>query len=193
MSSVALSRWSTDGAAALDQLVVAHRAVGGLGPGRRHATREINHAYAVMLASQFQRFCRDLHSEAVEHLAEAVAPSPLRDVLRKNLLNNRQLDNKNAQPGSLGSDFNRLGFEFAAEIGARDRKNVARLRRLDELNCWRNAIAHQNIVGAKKLAPPPPLHLRHIGRWRLACHALARSMDAVVRKQIHTLVGRPPW
>jgi hypothetical protein len=146
-----------------------------------------------MIASQFQRFCRDLHSEAVESLAKAAAPASLEEILRKNLLMNRQLDIKNAQPSSLGSDFNRLGFELTAELGVRDSRNVERLKRLEELNSWRNAIAHQNVVGAKKLAPPPPLHLRHVRRWRTACDALAGSMDAVVGDQVQAVVGTRPW
>ena len=61
-----------------------------------------------MLASKFQLFCRDLHTEAVERMANAASPAPLQHVLRESLLGNRQLDSKNAQPGSLGSDFKRL-------------------------------------------------------------------------------------
>lgn len=195
MPSVALTRWRTEGVEALDQLVAAHRAVRGVHRGRRHATRELNHAYAVLLASQFQHFCRNLHSEAVESLANGVAPASLGGILRKNLLNSRQLDNKNAQPGSLGSDFNRLGFDFTADIGGRDPKNVMRLKRLNELNNWRNAIAHQDFAGTKtkSLAPSPPLHLEHVRRWRKACDALARSMDAVVGDQVLAVVGVRPW
>src|SRR5262245_49179539 len=112
MPSIALARWRTDGVAALDQLVSAHRAVGGLGPGRRHATREINHAYCVMLASQFQRFCRDLHSEAVQHLVVAVVPTTAAEILRARLLEGRKLDMGNANPSTLGSDFGRFKLGF---------------------------------------------------------------------------------
>lgn len=53
---------------ALGEIAAAHTAVGGQGSGRRYATQEINHAYAVLLSSQFQRFCRDLHTEAAAHV-----------------------------------------------------------------------------------------------------------------------------
>ena len=76
MPSVALKYWQNQGQAALDEIVAAHTAVGGLRRGRRYATEQINYAYAVLLCSQFQRFCRDLHTEAVECLVSAVMPVP---------------------------------------------------------------------------------------------------------------------
>src|SRR4028119_882755 len=60
----------------LDQIAAAH-AAGDAAPGRRYATQQINRAYRVLLAAQFQGFCRDLHSEAVDHL---IAPMPAGDV-----------------------------------------------------------------------------------------------------------------
>lgn len=193
MPSPAYRRWSTDGAAALDHLVSAHGALAGLRPVRRAATRELNHAYTVMLASKFQLFCRDLHSEAVERLTDAATPTALRLIFRESLLGNRQLDSKNAQPGSLGSDFKRLGLELWDQLGMMDRRNIARRKRLEELNAWRNAIAHQTFTRARLLAPAPPLRLRHVRTWRTACDALARSMDAVVGDHIRAVVGAAPW
>lgn len=83
MPSPAFRRWSTDGAAALDHLVSAHGALAGLRPARRAAIRELNQAYTVMLASKFQLFCRDLHSEAVERLTDAATPGALRPIFRE--------------------------------------------------------------------------------------------------------------
>lgn len=160
-------------------------------PVRRAATRELNQAYTVMLASKFQLFCRDLHSEAVERLTNAAIPGALRPIFRESLLGNRQLDSKNAQPGSLGSDFKRLGIELWDQLGTRDRRNIARGKRLEELNAWRNAIAHQTFTRARPLASP--LQLRHVRTWRTACDALARSMDAVVADHIRAVVGAAPW
>ena len=76
MASRALHRWQTEAQRSLDEIEQAHRAVGGAGPGRRYATQQINQAYVVMVSSQFQRFCRDLHSEAVDHLTADPGPNP---------------------------------------------------------------------------------------------------------------------
>jgi len=56
------------GTKALDELESAQTSVGGTGPDRRYATQQINQAYAVLVASQFQGFCRDLHTECVARL-----------------------------------------------------------------------------------------------------------------------------
>ena len=109
MPSTSYRRWRTMRARALDAIEQAHAAIGGKGPGRRYATEQINHAYAVLLASQFQGFCRDLHSEALDHVLAVLAPPPqLRIFLRNELTRGRQLDQRNAQPSSLGADFGRF-------------------------------------------------------------------------------------
>ena len=76
MASTAYRRWSTVRARALDEMARAHVALGGTGPGRRYATQQVNQAYAVLLASQFQGFCRELHSECVTHVLQVIAPPP---------------------------------------------------------------------------------------------------------------------
>ena len=63
MSSAALQRWSASRAANLAELLAAHHQVAGRGPGRRYATRQLNYAPIVRLASEFQGFDRDLHDE----------------------------------------------------------------------------------------------------------------------------------
>ena len=68
MPSYSLNRWSSERSEALDEIENAHLSVGGTARGRRYATQQINHAYATLLSAQFQGFCRDLHSECVEHI-----------------------------------------------------------------------------------------------------------------------------
>ena len=74
MPSKALGYWEKESASELDELENAHVKVGGKGPGRKYLTRQINHAYLVAKAARFQRFCRDLHSEAAQRLSDAVEP-----------------------------------------------------------------------------------------------------------------------
>jgi hypothetical protein len=66
----------------------------------------------MLLASQFQGFCRDLHSECVDHFLAAIAPAALRSLVRAEFTRGRHLDRGNAQPSSLGADFGRLGIDL---------------------------------------------------------------------------------
>jgi hypothetical protein len=52
MASVALTKWRTSSKDELDEIEEAHTAVGGSGRGRRYATLQLNHAYAVLVSSQ---------------------------------------------------------------------------------------------------------------------------------------------
>ena len=190
--SAALQTWLTDANGALDEIAAAHVAVGGGARGRRYATQEINHAYAVLLSSQFQRYCRDLHTESVAHVVNAVAPAALQPVVRARFLEGRKLDRGNPNPGNLGSDFGRLGFSFWTEVNARSPQNQGRKDKLEKLSVWRNAIAHQDL-DPTVLDPPPPLRLGTVKAWRSACSALAREFDKVLGAQLTVLVGQAPW
>lgn len=97
MPSVLLQRWQTTRVRELDEIEEAHRSIGGSGRGRRYATQQINHAYAMLLSSQFQGFCRDLHSESVDYLARATNPVELRAVLRAEFTLHRKLDRRQSE------------------------------------------------------------------------------------------------
>lgn len=113
MPSRSLNRWNNERRQALDQIATAHAAVGGIGPGRRYATQQINQAYAVLLSSQFQGFCRDLHSEAVDHICGPVGAGNIRMfLLRMRLTIGRKLDAGNPNPSNLGSDFGFFDMEL---------------------------------------------------------------------------------
>ena len=72
MSSRSLIRWNAERREALDEIENAHAMVGGTERGRRYATQQINYAYVTLLSSHFQGFCRDLHSECVDHIVALV-------------------------------------------------------------------------------------------------------------------------
>lgn len=192
MASSGLQTWTTQRQAALDEIENAHRSVGGAGRGRRYATQQINHAYAVLLSSQFQGFCRDLHFECVVHLTQNLTPAMLRGPLRTALLQNRSLDRGNPHPGAIGSDFNRLGLTFWDDVHSHDVRTPTRHDRLVELNRWRNAIAHQDFDPAL-LGGSTTLQLKTVQAWRSACRGLAISFDAVLRAHLESATGRNPW
>ena len=177
---------------ALNEISKAHVAVGGSQRGRRYATQQINRSYAVLLASQFQGFCRDLHSECVEHLVKVLSPASLQLIVRDALILNRQLDTKNAQPSSLGADFGRLGTNFWMQVKAHDTRNSSRQEMLVELNAWRNAIVHQDFSDPK-LGGTETLQLKTVRRWRGDCNRLAYSFDESMRQHLHSLTGSLPW
>jgi len=177
MPSQSLLRWNKDACAALDQIQAAHAAVGGNAPGRRFATLQINHAYLVLISSHFQGFCRALHTEAVDYICSQPgtgAPDPRRDILRITLTLNRQLDSKNPSPGHIGSDFGRFNIKFWDRVKAQaPTHNKRRQVQLEQLNTWRNAIAHQDF--AAQSLRPDALTLTMVRQFRTACHLRANS------------------
>lgn len=190
MASRSLDNWERVRCRELDEIDAAHRSIGGTRRGRRFATRQVNYAYTVLLASHFQGFCRDLHSESVEHLTSNITPLALRASCREMFAQARKLDRGNANSGSIGSDYNTLGLAFWDEVKALDKRNSARLARLDQLNKWRNAIAHQDFT---QLRVGPALHLHRVRGWRRTCGRLANSFDQVMRRHLHAIVGVSPW
>jgi hypothetical protein len=202
MPSHSLGKWRTDRVARLDEIENAHRSVGGVLRGRRYATLQINYAYTVLIASQFQGYCRDLHSECVTHLISKVEvpgipPGDLRIVMREYFVPHRKLDSGNAGPGSLGDDFKRFGIDFWVKVKALDTRNVSRLTSLSWLIACRNAIAHQDFRPLKiegRTHPfPVYLTLTEIRKWRKAREKLAVDFDVVMSTHIGALIGTPPW
>lgn len=192
MPSASLTRWQRTRAAELDELETAHRAVGGTGPGRRHGTQQVNQAYAVLLVSHFQGFCRDLHTEVVDFLLGMAHPEAWRPGLRIALTANRALDRGNPHSRAIADDFNRLGVALWDVIDAMDRRNPQRRRRLDELVRWRNAVAHQDF-DPERLGGRTTLTLRMVRSWRSACDALARSFDRAMEAHAAKIAGAAPW
>ena len=125
MPSKSLTRWRGELADALNEIEDAHATVGGTERGRRYATQQINYSYAALLSSHFQGFCRDLHSECIDHIV-ATAPLPLQGFMQREFVWNRSLGKGNPHPGAVGSDFNRLGIDFWASVDALNSRNARR-------------------------------------------------------------------
>ena len=192
MPSRSLQEWRAKRTDELDEIETAHTAIGGSGRGRRYATQQVNHAYVVLLSSQFQGFCRDLHSECVGHLIQIIQSASLQAVLSAEFLLHRTLDRGNPTPSNLGADFNRLGLEFWGEVNQISQINERRQKYLEELNNWRNAIAHHDFDPAK-LGGRKTLTLERIRRFRNACDALATDFDRVMARHLGTVTGSNPW
>jgi hypothetical protein len=192
--SPSLARWRTVGQAEIDELLAAHQAISGLDRGRRAAARQINYALVVQLASQFQRYCRDLHGLCADAVL-AAAQESYRPMLRLALTSARKLDRQNANSGNLGHDFGLFGFRFWAAVDALGPRYPARRRRLDQVNAWRNAIAHQDL---DRLADDPLTagtrpDLPTFRIWRRSLDQLAGGIDRAMSTEVGDITGDLPW
>jgi hypothetical protein len=191
MPSASHARWASSGTVALNEIEAAQRSVGGPKPGRRYATQQINHAYAVLLLSQFQRFCRDLHTESIDFFIPANVSHDWRNLLLSNLKHGRKLDSGNPNPGNIGADFNRFGIVFWKNVQSLNPVNKRHQDSLETLSLWRNAIAHQDFSDPK--LNTSSLRLQQVQLWRRACGSLATAFDRVMFDQIQAVTGLVPW
>jgi hypothetical protein len=191
VSSASIHDWKHQRADKLDQIETAHAALGGALPGRRWATEQLNHAYAVLLCSQFQGFCRDLHSECVDVVVSAAVTPAMQITVYSEFTRDRRLDRGNPTPDAISADFGRLGLDLWRAVLAADRRNLARRRKLDDLVAWRNAVAHQNF--AARALRPDVATLAAIRSWRRSCGALAHSLDSVLGRYLGHVLGASPW
>jgi hypothetical protein len=194
VASAALSAWQGERGERLDELEEIHRRLTGTAPGRRWLTDQLNRSYVVALASQFQGFCRDLHSEAAALVASR-ARRNVRSLFESTLTLDRQLDRGNATAGNLGSDFARFGFDLWPTVYAADAHGSRRREMLDQVMVWRNAIAHDSpltTTGRAVVAGTKPT-LTWGRKWRRGLGALAASLDRVVGNEVAILIGRPAW
>lgn len=171
-----------------------HVQLTGSAPGRRWLTGQLNRSYIVVLASQFQGYCRDLHSEAAVFLA-GLTPSNLAPLIEGSLTLGRYLDRGNPNAGNLGNDFARFGFDFWQAMYGADSRNRRRRERLEQVMIWRNSIAHDARISQdnqQKIEGTNPT-LTWGKCWRRALGALADSADVVARDEIAALVGQEPW
>src|SRR6266542_4444540 len=184
MPSTAYRQWRTVRARALNDSARARDLAAGAAGGRRARNQQIIQSYTVLLASHFQGFCRDLHTECIDPIMRVLAPPPtLELLLRLELTRGRQLDRGNAQPSSLGADFGRLGIRFWNALHAQDPASVAWQQDLELLNEWRNAIAHQDFT-SPTLGGTINLRLVQVRQWRSSCSGLARTIDEVLRRHM---------
>lgn len=195
--STALARWRAERAARLDELLAAHATVGGAGPGRRWWTEQLNRSLVLLLAAEFQGFARELHELGASTFASwaAAGNAALGRVIEARLTEGRQLDRGNAQPGSLGSDFGRLGMDLWPAMAVRNAATACRQVHLDTLNEARNAIAHADEARLTALrGEGSALTLRTFWRWRRSLNGLAGTLDVEVASHLSRLFGRrAPW
>lgn len=154
--------------------------------------QEYIRAYAVLLSSEFQGFCRKLHDECADKLVVSVAPAPLQEVLRLQCQYGRKLEIGNPNSGNLGADFNRFNFDFWAAVQVTDPSHAARRHRLAMLNAWRNAIAHHQ-YDPVELGGTTILTIVQVRDWRTDCDTFAVTFDTVLLNHLQATTGVLPW
>ena len=189
MPSRSLQEWQKRRQTPLRELRDAHRQVGGLRRGRRWATRQINHAYAVVLASQFQGFCRDLHEECVSHCAAALLANSVRLSETVSAASVRWIAGMRYE--TISRDFRRFRTDIWRDGRSLDPQTQMRQNMLEDLNSWRNAIAHDDFTHPAVAGKTMTLH--QVTDYHRACNRLAVTFDAVMRTQLNQLLGSWPW
>jgi hypothetical protein len=177
-------------------------------PLSKLATQQVIDAYIVLLSGVFQLYCRDVYQEALDVLVGHVGLPRLEAALYRNFQWGLELESRNAQPGSLGSDFGRLGMDLWTRLYSIDRRNRGRKAKLDALNVWRNAIAHQNFDFETVSADGPKADRDRAAKagatkrtlsqamdWRAAMSGLAADIDRSVSAHLTWMLRLPaaPW
>jgi hypothetical protein len=195
MASRALGEWQVDASAAFDEIENAHRAVGGVKPGRRFLTQQLNYAYTTLLAARFQGFVRALHTQTVDAIADGAHNAAYRRLLRESLAWGRALDRHNAQPNSIEDDFSRFGLNVWSQVDRERSGNDERRKKLWALITWRNAIAHDDIdiKLTRGALDPVTVSLGTCRTWRSTLNVLATSLDKVAADHCQTLGLPRPW
>jgi hypothetical protein len=196
MPSVAQVEWFTTREARIGELYAAHLAVGGGSRGRRYATEQLNWSIALRLAGEFQGYARDLHDEAVDvTVSRTYSSTPAFEANLRNLLTrSRDLDQKNATPSSLQTDFSRLGFLILQEIRANYTYGGTWLGRLEQLNTARNGVAHGDRSKMRQAAGGEVLALAKVRQWHAAIRGLVRASDRVTSTSLARVNGgMQPW
>ncbi len=186
MASIALQKWLTSRTVELDEFETAHKAVGKAGRGL------INQSYVMMLSSHFQGFCRDLHTESVQHLVRKLTHPDFEYIASVNLTTARRLDQGNPGFDNIRLDFDRLGLDLQTELIGHSAQSERGKEVLKEIIAWRNAIAHQDF-DSNKLGGRITPRLQQIRTWRRVCDQLARTMDTVMKDHLQSLIGAEPW
>lgn len=194
---MALTHWRGERTRALDDLILARRAVAA----RAAAVEQVDRAHLVLLAAHFQGFCRDLHTEVVNAVVGAITPAAARTVVRLSLSPGPGLSRGNARPEVLTRDFGMLGLaDLWNRLRAVDPAVAGGQQVLNELYAWRNAIAHDDFSTPffrhrerVHVVTSTRVGAGEVEHFRAVCDRLCTALDSVAGRHVEGLVGRKPW
>jgi hypothetical protein len=196
MPSRALIEWQNCRLPRLNQVDAQNATITALVPPNADLADENLRGYVMLLAAHFQGFCRDLHSECILAVANAV-PVPMTYMFQKLCQQSRELDRANAKYSAIKADFARFDFDLTVALTtdpavapAIQAANAGHITRINHLNAWRNYAAHHNAL------PPPhggPFILPTVQFWKNSCIALATELDRIMYNQLQVLTSVAPW
>lgn len=164
----------TDRLRDVDQLMDAHRAVGGAQRGRRFEVEGLNRAAVLMLSAHFEGYIEDLMAEALAALNPHLGVKPLTGNFH------------NPWPDRIDELFAFLGMNQPSKsISWQRAGNKAVRDNLGKLVRTRNQLAH-GTTGVS-------VYKSEITSLRKYVEGFAQRFDELVRHQVQSLTGAPPW
>ena len=158
----------------VDQLMDAHRAIGGPNRGRRYEVEGMNRAAVLMLSAHLEGYLEDVMEEALAALNPQLNVKPLTGQFH------------NPWPDRIDELFAFLGMDRPSRaISWRGAGNPAVRRNLEKLVRTRNQLAH-GTTGVR-------VYKNEITSLRRYVEGFASRFDGVLRGQMHTLTGSYPW
>ena len=154
--------------------MAAHRAAGGVDPGRRYDVEGLNRAAILMLCAHLEGYLEDLMSEALSAIHTDLNPKTLTGSFH------------NPWPDRVDDLFAFLGMSKPCrQISWQRAGNDAVRSNLERLVQTRNRIAH-GTVGVT-------VHMTDIRRYRGYVEGFTPRFDRLVRQQMRALTGTYPW
>lgn len=164
----------TDRLKDVDQLMEAHRAVGGNQRGRRFEVEGVNRAAILMLSAHFEGYLEDVMQEALATINPRLEVEPLTGGFH------------NPWPDRIDHLFAFLGMKKPSRSISWQRAGNATVRgNLEKLVRTRNRLAH-GTTGVQ-------VYKSEVTSLRKYVEGFAQRFDAAVRDQVHTLTGAYPW
>jgi hypothetical protein len=177
----------------LNEIENVHRSIAAMRVPRRATMRQLNLAYTLPLSAEFQGFCRDLHTECAWAATRILPSTDLQDIMYDSLLLGRKLNTGNPNPGNLGADFGRFDRSFWSSVDAAHPRNARRQMLLEQMNHWRNAIAHNDLDPGMLRGGRPALSRADVRSWRKACDGLARWFDRILYDRLRIITETNLW
>ncbi len=187
MPSNARNLWDGDRKTRLDKVDASCAAAHALTPPDPALADELLRGYVTLLSAHLQGFCRDLYTECSSFVRSKIRAS-LQTILGYQFMEGLKLDHGNPNFGNIVADFRRFDVGVKAEAD-KDPTSKMWLPHLDQLNKWRNVVAHHG-------SPPsglPPLALPLVQGWRPSCDRIVEFLDGMMYNHLRRLMRRKPW